>query len=200
MFHSRASLYHGITVCISIHHALLICDLFVWMLYSFCSATVHYNRRCWTLVSLHLDIFQVIGGQLRCLMGKWWNNCTQYHNHQYHQYHPVPPCIALCCIVMPIRCIVLNCIANLYHNIEMCHRFVLHYSIASFSISYCIVSLFLVALFCISFNLSFKYPSYQKSACKTWVNTLEVILRHSCWDIWAYQLRKSLMILWQCLL
>ena len=108
-------------------------------------------------------------------------------------------CFLLQCNAYPF-CIVLNCIANLYHNIEMCHRFVLHYSIASFSISYCIVSLFLVALFCISFNLSFKYPSYQKSACKTWVNTLEVILRHSCWDIWAYQLRKSLMILWQCLL
>ena len=114
MFHSRVSLHHGITVSISIHLvALFICDLFVWISYSIQYITI--GASCWTLVSLHLDIFQVIGGQLRCLMGKWWNNCTQYHNHQYH---PVPPSTTMYCFLLhwnahPSHCFELFCNANL---------------------------------------------------------------------------------------
>ena len=154
---------------------------------------------------LCLSIFQVIGGQLRCLIGKWWNNCTQLSSAVLYSitndriiapysiaiYSLLPHHTLYCCIILystilsiandriivalnttilylALQC-VLSCVSlrippYFLYCIAMYHRFILRSILHNYIWTICM---------CLHVWMSAEYQ------------IVEVILRHSLWDIWA---------------
>ena len=89
MFHSTVSRHRGITICISIHLALFHLYLFVWNFVD----QKRYIRIGAGRPSLFLSVFQVSVGQLRSLIGKWWNNWSQLSVAPYTLYRSTKLCV-----------------------------------------------------------------------------------------------------------
>lgn len=169
---------------------------------------------------LCLSIFQVIGGQLRCLIGKWWNNCTQLSSAVLYSitndriiapysiaiYSLLPHHTLYCCIILystilsiandriivalnttilylALQC-VLSCVSlrippYFLYCIAMYHRFILRSILHNYIWTICM---------CLHVWMSAEYQ------------IVEVILRHSLWDVLAWKLHLSPKILLWCVL